>query len=357
MSINCNKGYEQSRRDDLESLGYMLIFLTKEYLPWPDIDYKSKVNKVLQCMKICEKKIKISPEELCSGLPPEFSEYIKYCRKLEFEEDPNYNYIKNLFIEILKKKEQLVDEKFLRFARFSWLNKNKSSKSTDNKEKSTSCSKYSNSKKRKGSAHKRLYKQIKDSLDKEKSQDASKIMFSNLYKFHVNNISIILNNMNISQENKTETNWLTNYSAIKTKNEINQNNNNKSDKINNYKKHKIQSSFNELEKRKNIVNVKKMSIYNKKTTNTITVKNPDKNMLKLNSEKTKGFNHIIIPKIINNVNKIEDYNNNSNNIKHLRIKYYKTLRERNEIKKNAKDRKSRNFSVFNNPTIFTKNKN
>ena len=63
--------------------------------------------------------------------------------------------------------------------------------------------------------------------------------------------------MNISQENKTETNWLTNYSAIKTKNEINQNNNNKSDKINNYKKHKIQSSFNELEKRKNIVNVKK----------------------------------------------------------------------------------------------------
>ena len=97
-----------------------------------------------------------------------------------------------------------------------------------------------------------------------------------------------------------------------------------------------------------------MSIYNKKTTNTITVKNPDKNMLKLNSEKTKGFNHIIIPKIINNVNKIEDYNNNSNNIKHLRIKYYKTLRERNEIKKNAKDRKSRNFSVFNNPTIFTK---
>ena len=240
------------------------------------------------------------------------------------------------------------------FARFSWLNKNKSSKSTDNKEKSTSCSKYSNSKKRKGSAHKRLYKQIKDSLDKEKSQDASKIMFSNLYKFHVNNISIILNNMNISQENKTETNWLTNYSAIKTKNEINQNNNNKSDKINNYKKHKIQSSFNELEKRKNIVNVKKMSIYNKKTTNTITVKNPDKNMLKLNSEKTKGFNHIIIPKIINNVNKIEDYNNNSNNIKHLRIKYYKTLRERNEIKKNAKDRKSRNFSVFNNPTIFTK---
>ena len=107
MSINCNKGYEQSRRDDLESLGYMLIFLTKEYLPWPDIDYKSKVNKVLQCMKICEKKIKISPEELCSGLPPEFSEYIKYCRKLEFEEDPNYNYIKNLFIEILKKKRTI----------------------------------------------------------------------------------------------------------------------------------------------------------------------------------------------------------------------------------------------------------
>ena len=89
-----------------------------------------------------------------------------------------------------------------------------------------------------------------------------------------------------------------------------------------------------------------MSIYNKKTTNTITVKNPDKNMLKLNSEKTKGFNHIIIPKIINNVNKIEDYNNNSNNIKHLRIRYYKTLRERKEIKKTQKIEKVEIFQCL-----------
>lgn len=97
-----------------------------------------------------------------------------------------------------------------------------------------------------------------------------------------------------------------------------------------------------------------MSIYNKKTTNTITVKNPDKNMLKLNSEKTKGFNHIIIPKIINNGKKIEDYNN-SNNIEQLSLRCYKTLRERNEMKKNAKDNKRRYISIFNNSILSVNN--
>ena len=307
----------------------------------------NKVEKMIQ-------NLQDIPEELCSGLPPEFSEYIKYCRKLEFEEDPNYNYIKNLFIEILKKNEQLVDEKFLRFVQFSWLKKKKSSKSTDNQKKSISYSKYNDSKKRKESVHKRLYKQIKDSINLAQSQDMPKINFANLMKFNINNISVILNNMNINEKKKSETNCLTNYDIIQTKTEKNENNNNKIDKINKDKKIEIQSSFNELEKRKSIFNALQVNINNKKITNNLTVKNQDKNISKLNSKKIKGTRHIIIPKIINNGKKIEDYNN-SNNIEQLSLRCYKTLRERNEMKKNAKDNKRRYISIFNNSILSVNN--
>ena len=86
ISINGNKGYQQSRRDDLESLGYMLIFLSINYLPWVEIgELKLEHKKKIQ--EICKNKLLTSPEILCKGLPEEMLEYIKYCRKLEFEED------------------------------------------------------------------------------------------------------------------------------------------------------------------------------------------------------------------------------------------------------------------------------
>ena len=123
MSINCHKSYEQSRRDDLESLGYMIIYLAKKSLPWSDIVDNLKENKKEQMKKILVKKIKTTPEELCLGLPLEFAEYIKYCRKLEFEDDPNYDYLKHLFIAILKRNEQLTDERYISLIQFSWLKK------------------------------------------------------------------------------------------------------------------------------------------------------------------------------------------------------------------------------------------
>ena len=68
LSINGNKGYEQSRKDDLEALGYMLISLLKKNLPWnkfdnPDLDLNTKLKKTL------ELKCSITPEELSLGLP------------------------------------------------------------------------------------------------------------------------------------------------------------------------------------------------------------------------------------------------------------------------------------------------
>ena len=53
------------------------------------------------------------PEELCSGLPKEFCDYIKYCRNLSFEQEPNYNYLKNLFLEVIKKNERIANLNYI----------------------------------------------------------------------------------------------------------------------------------------------------------------------------------------------------------------------------------------------------
>ena len=99
-SINALEGGTQSRRDDLESLGYMLIYLCLGRLPWQGLLSNSKEDKYY---RIREVKKKVTPCELCETLPNEFEQYIKYTRNLKYEEDPDYNYLKNLFVNVLKK--------------------------------------------------------------------------------------------------------------------------------------------------------------------------------------------------------------------------------------------------------------
>ena len=333
MSINCNKGYEQSRKDDLESLGYMLVYLTKEDLPWSDLENNNKMSKFLQSKKICEKKIKTTPEELCLGLPSEFSEFIKYTRQLEFEEEPNYNYIKNLFVAILKRNEQLIDERFIGFIRFSWLKKNMQKK-TNNHKSAISYSKYNDSKKRKGSAHRRLYKNIKDSIDKAKSQELPQIRNSNLFKFKVKDINKFLNDIKTNEKKKTENNNTNNLRAMKTKSKINENTNNKIDKNIINKIDEIKKSLTELEKIKHSTYVKKMNIYNTKITTNQSVKS-HKNFFKSYLENNKTSNNIINYKSIINLNKTENSLDTDNDEK-LSLRYYKTIKEREKIKEYKK---------------------
>ena len=80
-SINNHLGIEQSRRDDLESLGYVLIYFLRGSLPWQGLRANSKTQK--QRM-ILEKKRSTPIEELCKGFPDEFRVYLKYCRELRF---------------------------------------------------------------------------------------------------------------------------------------------------------------------------------------------------------------------------------------------------------------------------------
>eukprot|EP00826_Nyctotherus_ovalis_P037252 TRINITY_DN3386_c0_g1_i1.p1 TRINITY_DN3386_c0_g1~~TRINITY_DN3386_c0_g1_i1.p1 ORF type:complete len:313 (+),score=54.59 TRINITY_DN3386_c0_g1_i1:557-1495(+) len=92
-SLNCQKGYEQSRRDDLESLGFCLIYMLKGRLPWQGTGSKKGETKE----KIYEIKASLSEAELCSGQPKELREYLEYCRGLKFEERPSYGRLRKLF--------------------------------------------------------------------------------------------------------------------------------------------------------------------------------------------------------------------------------------------------------------------
>ena len=100
-SINNHMGLEQSRRDDLESFGYMIAYFCKGILPWQGLFAKSKKEKYEKI-----KRIKVSYKkslELFKMLPYEFTEYMKYVYNLEFKEEPNYKYIRDIFNSIWKR--------------------------------------------------------------------------------------------------------------------------------------------------------------------------------------------------------------------------------------------------------------
>ena len=84
ISINVHNGIEPSRRDDIESIGYIILFLLlKNDLPW---------TKCFNNQNIIEKKREI----INSNLPSFLKDFLVYCRNLRFSEDPDYNYLKRL---------------------------------------------------------------------------------------------------------------------------------------------------------------------------------------------------------------------------------------------------------------------
>ncbi|CAF1329798.1 unnamed protein product [Adineta steineri] len=93
-SINAHIGIEQSRRDDLESLGYVLMYFLRGSLPWQGLRNGSKRQKY---ERINEKKMSTSVEELCKGYPAEFQTYLTYCRSLRFTDKPDYSQLRDLF--------------------------------------------------------------------------------------------------------------------------------------------------------------------------------------------------------------------------------------------------------------------
>ena len=109
VSIYTHYGIEQSRRDDIESLGYILVYLAKGILPWQGIKAKTQKEKY---NVIKNSKLENKPEILCYGLPDEFRQYFEYIRGVEFTERPDYNLLRGLFNKSMVKMDYVNDSVF-----------------------------------------------------------------------------------------------------------------------------------------------------------------------------------------------------------------------------------------------------
>ena len=108
-SRNAHNGIEQTRRDDMESFGYVLVYLLKGKLPWQGLKTKEKTEKY---KKIKEMKNSITSKELFEGLPEEFMKYLDYCFNLRFDEEPDYKSLTEMFKLLYKSKDYDFDSTY-----------------------------------------------------------------------------------------------------------------------------------------------------------------------------------------------------------------------------------------------------
>lgn len=105
-SIFTHSGIEQSRRDDLEGLGYVLMYFLRGSLPWQGLQGNNRKEKYRNIM---DRKVGTPVEELCQGYPVEFANFITYVRSLRFEEKPDYTYVKIMFKDLLLREGHQYD--------------------------------------------------------------------------------------------------------------------------------------------------------------------------------------------------------------------------------------------------------
>ncbi len=115
ISINCHMRIEVSRRDDLESFFYIIVYFFTGTLPWIGIRCKNKEEKF---KKVFEKKKECVPDKICNDLPEEFKMFINYVLNLEFMETPNYNYLNDLINKLFTRFGYFKDD-----INFDWYNK------------------------------------------------------------------------------------------------------------------------------------------------------------------------------------------------------------------------------------------
>ena len=367
-SYNASRGVEQSRRDDLESIGYMLVYLATGKLPWQGLimEEHNRAKKYLEMLLL---KKYISNEEICNKLPSEFSLYLKYCKSLSFEQDPDYEFLRNLFRSILLRMNTIND------SIFTWTQRKKKSK-----DKNLNTNKYINFLRRKESSQTRLYKAIQNSLEKSdknkkfelaekkniieiknnenthirgisdettKSTKFEKIENTNIDKSEFSYDSLVAHfNMNVigfQDENKMYEENIKRINSIKNKKSISYSNDLNSYK---YKKNNIakinQNIKNECKNSENIDCEKyrdnlKLSL-KKITLNLAKEFNNDR---KINSEKVKSKYRLYMNKL-NFISKSEEKKLIINNYLNSLIKVKNNLKPKSNILNNINETKMEN---------------
>ena len=306
LSKNVLRGIEQTRKDELESLGYVIIFLYIGSLPWSMLKYKNMLEGVLKTREI---RKKISIDILCKGMPQEMKTYMNYINNLKYEECPNYEYLRNLFWNVLN---NIGENKLL----FSWTGRKTAPKLSKSKSKNNSKIKIFNKLLRENSNRKYSALNIKSNLNNDE-EDFLNIM----------NKNIILKLEEKDYEPLTEINMKKNTSITSSnKGKINSENINDNFKI-------------EENNQNNTQEIKKIVLF-KKRSNLNLEKIKYKNIMKLQKKKgeikiAKSENKINLSnyahKLYNNSKIRNTFNNNINNSKKME-KAFKSKGIRNYIK-------------------------
>ena len=112
-STNSLRGVQISRRDDLESLSYMILYFIMKKLPWQGVRANTQQNRY---KKIYYMKKKLMENESFKELPLQIQNFYKNIKKLKFDEEPNYSQLREFFKDLLRANNFIEDENF------SWIN-------------------------------------------------------------------------------------------------------------------------------------------------------------------------------------------------------------------------------------------
>lgn len=119
ISLNVHRGYTPSRRDDLESLGYIIIYMLVGKLPWSHVQSESTTSEYRNDNQDLDKSVERKIYEIKNSfqlwnldIPGEFITFIQYCRSLKYDEEPNYHYLSSLLTNLFAMKEYTIDAPF-----------------------------------------------------------------------------------------------------------------------------------------------------------------------------------------------------------------------------------------------------